>query len=133
MTEVTEVPDGFVGKNAIVWRGDGKFDEFLVQSVDDHLITANRVLDVQGLCHFTLDSAPTLDSCDDPCNDVQNQLRNEEYEDINECSQLPTVALQQVVNTEKRCNVSCDFLHCHASPKSAQQCLNENCVYCCDM
>jgi hypothetical protein len=46
VTEVTEVPDGFVGKNAIVWTGDGAFDEFVVQSqsIDDRVVSADRAL-----------------------------------------------------------------------------------------
>jgi hypothetical protein len=57
VTEVTEVPDGFVGKNAIVWTGDGAFDEFVVQSIDDRVVSADRALEVNGSCHFTLDKA----------------------------------------------------------------------------
>jgi hypothetical protein len=60
VTEASEVPNGFVGKNASVWTGDGAFQEFVVQTVDDHLVTAKRVLNVQGLCHFTLDSLVDL-------------------------------------------------------------------------
>jgi hypothetical protein len=58
VTEMSKVSNGFVGKNAIVWTGDGAFQEFVVQTVDDHLVTAKRVLNVQGLCHFTLDVSP---------------------------------------------------------------------------
>jgi hypothetical protein len=39
---VTEVPDGFVGKNAIVWTGDGVFEELVVQEVDGMLVTVSR-------------------------------------------------------------------------------------------
>jgi hypothetical protein len=60
VTEVTEVPDGFVGKNAIVWTGDGAFDEFVVQSIDDRVVSADRALEVNGSCHFTLDKSSGL-------------------------------------------------------------------------
>ena len=50
------VPDGFVGKNAIVWT-DGALREFLVQGVDGRVITADRALGATGSCRFTLDAA----------------------------------------------------------------------------
>jgi hypothetical protein len=56
VTEVTEVPDGFVGKNAIVWTGDGVFEEFVVQEVDGMLVRTDRHLTAEGTCHFDLDS-----------------------------------------------------------------------------
>jgi hypothetical protein len=55
VTEVTEVPDGFVGKNAIVWTGDGAFEEFVVGAIDNNLVTTDRDLKTNGICHFTLD------------------------------------------------------------------------------
>jgi hypothetical protein len=56
-TEASEVPDGFVGRNAIVWTGEGAFDEFVVHTISKGVITANRDIDKNGTCHFTLDSA----------------------------------------------------------------------------
>jgi hypothetical protein len=65
VTEVSEVPEGFVGKNAIVWTGEGTFDEFVVRGVDGMLVTADRDVDIRGSCHFTMDAAPG--SVDTPC------------------------------------------------------------------
>jgi hypothetical protein len=59
VTEVSEVPDGFVGRNAIVWTGEGTFDEFVVRGVDGMLVTADKDLNSDGICHFTLDWVQT--------------------------------------------------------------------------
>jgi hypothetical protein len=56
VTEVSEVPDGFVGRNAIVWTGEGTFDEFVVRGVDGMLVTADKDVDIRGSCHFTMDA-----------------------------------------------------------------------------
>jgi hypothetical protein len=55
-TAVKETFKEFISKNAIVWTGDGAFEEFLVDSVDDTTsIVADRNLTINGVCHFTID------------------------------------------------------------------------------
>jgi hypothetical protein len=61
VTEASEVPNGFVGRNAIVWTGDGGVDEFVVQEVDGMFVTADRDVDIRGSCHFTLDKTNSED------------------------------------------------------------------------
>ncbi|MEC7113209.1 MAG: hypothetical protein VXW72_06685 [Candidatus Thermoplasmatota archaeon] len=46
----------FLGRNSIVWGSGGDLQGFTPQSWEGNVLTLDREVHVEGVCHFTLDS-----------------------------------------------------------------------------
>jgi hypothetical protein len=56
ITDPNRYLDYFIGRNSVVWGFDDDLEGFTPASRDGSVLTLDRNVHVQGMCHFTLDS-----------------------------------------------------------------------------